>query len=159
MPEKETMTISKDDVGVLTIKENKSYAGRLTCSGQLTYSVKTREEFDPILDDIGKGKNIGKYKRTIEKHFAGQLPYRLSEVSERLEALNNPEFKTVVFRLKFTRDGCNNDNTKLVKDLIAKGVAGNFVIVCPACGNKTDVGVPGKKPPQEKKVLDKDWAK
>ena len=39
-----------------------------SCDGKLMHSVKTREEFDPILDDIGKGKNITKHKHRIGKH-------------------------------------------------------------------------------------------
>ena len=130
-----------------------------SCDGKLTYSVKTREEFDPILDDIQKGKNITKHKQRIGKHFAGSLPWRLSEVPDRLEALSNPQFYSQVFKLKFKRDGCNNDNSKLIYDLIAKGIAGEYVIECPVCGNKTDIGIGEVKPSKEKKVLDKDWAK
>ena len=136
-------------------KKKKIYS----CDGKLTYSVKTREEFDPILDDIQKGKNITKHKQRIGKHFAGSLPWRLSEVSDRLEALSNPHFYSQVFKLKFKRDGCNNDNSQLIHDLISKAIPGDYVIECPVCSNKTDIGIPGVIPVKEKKVLDKDWAK
>ena len=153
---KEEMTISKDETG--TLKTPVKYRPPYTCLGKLSYSVKVREEFDPILDDIKKGENVAQHKHRIEKHFAEFLPWRLSEVSERLEALNNIEFYDTVFRLKFKRDGCNNDNSDLIYALIDKGIHGEYVVECPACGNKTDIGI-GDKPAKEKKVLDKDWAK
>ena len=46
-------------------KKKKIYS----CDGKLTHSVKTREEFDPILDDIVKGKNIITYENEAIKRW------------------------------------------------------------------------------------------